>query len=198
MDVPRRRRARGDCSASWCSASSPRRPAEARWLHRRAARLARRSASRPSTRKRKRAMASACAPRSTHPTVWLLALVMFCCQTGSYGLTFWVPTIVKGLSGLQRVRKWDCSRPIPYVAAALGMVLVGWSSDRSGERFLHVAVPSVVGALGFIAVGLHACARARDAGAVRRRRRRLLHARPILGAAGKIPRSAALPQVRSR
>ena len=34
-----------------------------------------------------------------HPTVWLLALIMFCCQTGSYGLTLWVPTIIKGLSG---------------------------------------------------------------------------------------------------
>src|SRR5688572_6003646 len=34
-----------------------------------------------------------------HPTVWLLAIIMFCCQTGSYGLTLWVPTIIKGLSG---------------------------------------------------------------------------------------------------
>jgi ACS family tartrate transporter-like MFS transporter len=34
------------------------------------------------------------------------------------------------------------------------MVLVAMSSDRTGERFLHVAIPSVVGAAGFIAVGL--------------------------------------------
>src|SRR5689334_2874870 len=38
-----------------------------------------------------------------HPTVWLLALIMFCCQTGSYGLTLWVPTIVKGLSGFSNL-----------------------------------------------------------------------------------------------
>jgi MFS transporter, ACS family, tartrate transporter len=38
-----------------------------------------------------------------HPTVWLLALVLFCCQTGSYGLTLWVPTIVKGLSGFSNL-----------------------------------------------------------------------------------------------
>jgi MFS transporter, ACS family, tartrate transporter len=88
-----------------------------------------------------------------HPTVWLLAIVMFCCQTGSYGLTFWVPTIVNGLSGYSELEVGLFSA-IPYIAAAAGMVLVGRSSDRSGERFMHVAVPSLAGAVGFVAVGL--------------------------------------------
>ena len=87
-----------------------------------------------------------------HPTVWLLALVMFCCQTGSYGLTFWVPTIVKGLSGYTELEVGLFSA-IPYIAAAVGMVLVGRSSDRSGERFMHIVIPSVFGALGFMATG---------------------------------------------
>jgi ACS family tartrate transporter-like MFS transporter len=90
-----------------------------------------------------------------HPVVWLLAVVMFCCQTGSYGLTFWVPSIVKGLSGYTEVEV-GLFAAIPYVAAAIGMVLVSMSSDRTGERFLHVAIPSVVGAAGFIAVGYFA------------------------------------------
>jgi ACS family tartrate transporter-like MFS transporter len=89
----------------------------------------------------------------THPTVWLLALIMFCCQTGSYGLTLWVPTIVKGLSGYSDFQVGMFSA-IPYIAAAAGMVLVGRSSDRSGERFLHVAIPSFIGAIGFVATGL--------------------------------------------
>jgi MFS family permease len=88
----------------------------------------------------------------THPTVWLLAVIMFCCQTGSYGLSFWAPSIVNSLSGYT-VLEVGLLTAIPYIAAALGMLLIGWSSDRSGERFLHVAVPSVVGALGFLAVG---------------------------------------------
>jgi len=78
---------------------------------------------------------------------------MFCCQTGSYGLTLWVPTIVKGLSGYSDFEVGLFSA-IPYLAAAAGMILVGRSSDRSGERFLHVAIPSVIGALGFIATGM--------------------------------------------
>lgn len=88
-----------------------------------------------------------------HPTVLLLAIIMFCCQTGSYGLTLWVPTIVKGLSGYTDFEVGLFSA-VPYIAAAAGMILVGRSSDRSGERFLHVAIPSVVGALGFIATGM--------------------------------------------
>jgi ACS family tartrate transporter-like MFS transporter len=90
-----------------------------------------------------------------HPVVWLLAVVMFCCQTGSYGLTFWVPSIVNGLSGYTELEVGLFSA-IPYIAAALGMVLVSMSSDRTGERFLHVAIPTLVGAVGFIAVGMFA------------------------------------------
>jgi len=88
-----------------------------------------------------------------HPTVWLLALVMFCCQTGSYGLTLWVPTIVKGLSGFTNLEVGLFSA-VPYIAAALGMILIGASSDRSGERFLHLAIPTAIGALGFIATAV--------------------------------------------
>ncbi|MFM1885833.1 MAG: hypothetical protein RL026_990 [Pseudomonadota bacterium] len=85
-----------------------------------------------------------------HPTVWLLGLVLFACQCGSYGLTLWIPQIVKGLSGAGDLWVGFISA-IPYVAAAAGMVLIGASSDRHGERFWHVAVPSLVGAAGFAA-----------------------------------------------
>jgi MFS transporter, ACS family, tartrate transporter len=88
-----------------------------------------------------------------HPTVWFLAIIMFCCQFGSYGLTFWVPSVVKGLAGYSNLQVGFFSA-LPYIAAATGMVLLGRSSDHSGERFLHVAIPTAIGAVGFIAVGL--------------------------------------------
>lgn len=83
-----------------------------------------------------------------HPTVWHLALIMFACQSGSYGLTLWVPQILKGLSGLSDLGVGLISA-IPYLGAAIGMVLIGMSSDRSGERFLHIAVPCFIAAVGF-------------------------------------------------
>ena len=83
-----------------------------------------------------------------HPTVWLLALIMFTCQTGSYGLSLWIPQIVKHLSGLSDFLVGMITA-IPYFAAAVGMVLIGASSDRTGERFLHIAVPSFIAVIGF-------------------------------------------------
>jgi ACS family tartrate transporter-like MFS transporter len=83
-----------------------------------------------------------------HPTVWLLGLVIFACQAGSYGLTLWIPQIVQALSGLSDLEVSMISA-LPYAAAAVGMILIGRSSDRTGERFKHVAVPSFVAAVGF-------------------------------------------------
>jgi D-galactonate transporter len=89
----------------------------------------------------------------SHPTVWLLALIMFCCQTGSYGLTLWVPTIIKGLSGFTDFEV-GLFAAVPYIAAALGMILIGRSSDARNERFMHLAIPTAIGALGFIATAM--------------------------------------------
>jgi ACS family tartrate transporter-like MFS transporter len=84
-----------------------------------------------------------------HPTVWALTFVMFACQCGSYGLTYWVPQIVKSVSGLNDLEVGLLSA-IPYVAATAGMIFIGWNSDRSGERFLHIAIPCVIAAIGFV------------------------------------------------
>lgn len=85
-----------------------------------------------------------------HPTVWLLGLASFALQSGSYGLTFWIPQIVRGISGQSDLLVSFISA-LPYAVAAVGMVLIGRSSDRSGERFWHVAAPAMVGAAGFAA-----------------------------------------------
>ena len=42
-----------------------------------------------------------------------------------------------------------CVSAVPYVVAAIGMVIVGNHSDRTGERRWHVAVPMAIGAIGF-------------------------------------------------
>jgi ACS family tartrate transporter-like MFS transporter len=89
----------------------------------------------------------------THPTVWLLCLVLFCCQTGSYGLTLWIPQIVKGMSGQSDLLVGFISA-IPYIGATFAMLWLGASSDRRNERFLHVAIPSFIGAAGFVGSAL--------------------------------------------
>ncbi len=76
-----------------------------------------------------------------HPTVWWLAFVAFAFQTGSYGLQLWTPLIVKEWSGLSDLGVGFVSA-IPYIGASIGMVLIDASSDRTGERFMYIAVPS--------------------------------------------------------
>jgi len=86
----------------------------------------------------------------THPTVWLLALILFACQTGNYGLQFWIPQIVQGLSGYSNLTT-SMIAALPYAAAAVAMIVIARSSDRMGERLFHIAIPSAIAAVGFMA-----------------------------------------------
>jgi ACS family tartrate transporter-like MFS transporter len=85
-----------------------------------------------------------------HPMVWALGFVAFAFQCGSYGLTLWIPQIIKGFAGFTDFEVGMMSA-IPYFAAAIGMVAIGAHSDRTGERINHVAGSLLVGAVGFTA-----------------------------------------------
>jgi ACS family tartrate transporter-like MFS transporter len=81
--------------------------------------------------------------------VVLLTLGYFLAVTGGYGLTFWLPTLIKKASGSSNLVVSLIST-IPYLAGLFAMVLVGWSSDRLGERRWHTAVPLGVGFVGLL------------------------------------------------
>ena len=87
-----------------------------------------------------------------HPVVWKLALIMFACQTGSYGLTYWVTQVLDKSTNLSQLTVILLTA-IPYIGAALGMIFLGRSSDRRNERIWHIAIPTIIGACGFIATG---------------------------------------------
>jgi ACS family tartrate transporter-like MFS transporter len=74
-----------------------------------------------------------------HRNVILLALAYFCAITSAYGFNFWLPTILKGLSGYSNLRVSLLSA-LPYCAGLGAMLVVGWSSDRKGERRWHSAL----------------------------------------------------------
>ncbi len=78
--------------------------------------------------------------------IWLLALVYFGLNCASYGVSLWLPTLIRSLSGVSNFTVGLLSA-IPYVVAALAMVAVGLHSDRSGERRWHTALPAFGGAL---------------------------------------------------
>jgi len=75
--------------------------------------------------------------------VLLLTLCYFCAMTGSYGIAFWLPTIVKRLSGLSDMNV-TLLAAMPYVAGFVTQQLNGWHSDRAGERRWHAALPVIL------------------------------------------------------
>jgi MFS transporter, ACS family, tartrate transporter len=85
------------------------------------------------------------------PRVAALSLIYFTSVTANYGTTFFMPQIVKGL-GLSNLMTGFASA-IPYLVGMIGLVLWGWSSDRSQERRWHLIVASVVGCVGLAAAG---------------------------------------------
>ncbi len=83
------------------------------------------------------------------PRLWIVSVPYLGIVIAFYGVTFWLPQIVQASSGLGSAKVVLLSA-IPYVAATLGLVMVGASSDRHGERRWHVAAPCLIGALGFV------------------------------------------------
>jgi MFS transporter, ACS family, tartrate transporter len=81
--------------------------------------------------------------------IWMLAAVYFGLNTVAYGVSLWLPTLIRSLSGVSNFTVGMLSS-IPYVAAAVSMVAVGLHSDHSGERRLHTAMPAFAGALALI------------------------------------------------
>jgi MFS transporter, ACS family, tartrate transporter len=81
-----------------------------------------------------------------HPKVLLLALAYFCIVTGSYGIEFFLPSILQQWYHLKLdAITWLVILP-PMLALA-GQLFVGWNSDRTKERRFHVVVPIALGAL---------------------------------------------------
>ena len=87
------------------------------------------------------------------PGVWRLALVLFLIVTSGYGFSFFLPQIVKRLSGASdlAVGMWTA---IPFLVAAVGMITVATHSDRTGERRWHVAGCAALAATGLAASSL--------------------------------------------
>ena len=85
----------------------------------------------------------------TSPRLWIVSLPYFCVVIAFYGVTFWLPQILQAGSGYSAALVVLLSA-IPYVAATIGLATVGAHSDRTGERRWHVAVPCLIGALGFV------------------------------------------------
>jgi len=74
------------------------------------------------------------------PRVLLLGATLFLGLTSTYGIGLWMPKIVEKLSSAG-VSQVSLIASIPYLFALPVMLLLGWHSDREGERRWHSAIP---------------------------------------------------------
>ncbi len=130
----------------------PERPSDARWLE---------PAERDwlVTRLRDEETAAAASSHATFGRalrsgrLWLLACLYFTIIISFYGVSFWLPQILQSLSGMSDLRVTFLSA-LPYMVAAIGMVLVARRSDRTGQRAGLVAVSALVAVCGFAAAAM--------------------------------------------
>ena len=88
----------------------------------------------------------------TSRAFWLMSLIYFSFVMGLYGVSFWLPTIIKA-TGVTDALIIGLLSAIPFAAAVVAMLLVSRSADRSRERRWHIAIPAFVGRVGAGAVG---------------------------------------------
>ena len=85
----------------------------------------------------------------TQGRVWLMGLIYFSFVMGLYGISFWLPTIIKQ-TGISDALKIGLLSAIPWAFAVVAMVLVARHADRTGERRWHIAIPGLLGAVGLV------------------------------------------------
>lgn len=83
------------------------------------------------------------------PIGWTCALIWFCILASNYGVMFWLPQIVKGMSGLSSFQT-GIIVALPWAGSGIGLLLNAAHSDKTQERFFHVGVPAVLGGTGLI------------------------------------------------
>jgi MFS transporter, ACS family, tartrate transporter len=80
------------------------------------------------------------------PRVLLLALAYLCCVTANYGTEFFMPKLLETWYNL-KISQITYLVILPPIFALAAQMFVGWSSDRSGERRLHTAIPIAIGGI---------------------------------------------------
>jgi D-galactonate transporter len=87
-----------------------------------------------------------------NPRVLALSLVYFAAVAANYGVSFFLPQIIKGFGLSNEATGWVTA--IPYLIGVIAMVYWGHRSDAKRERKLHCAGALLVAALGIAGCAL--------------------------------------------
>jgi len=83
----------------------------------------------------------------SNPEVLKLCLAYFLWITGFWGFNYWMPTVLKGVSGWSNLAiGWLVV--IPMAFSLIAMLYIGHSSSKRGEKRWHGAIGLFIGAIG--------------------------------------------------
>jgi ACS family tartrate transporter-like MFS transporter len=81
--------------------------------------------------------------------VLLLTLAYFFMVTSVYGLNFFMPLLVKNLSGFSNMTV-SLIAALPYCCGLVSILVVGWHSDKTKERRWHTALAMMLASTGLL------------------------------------------------
>ena len=81
--------------------------------------------------------------------MWTMSAIYFTMAMSLYGVSFWLPTIIKGMGVTDNLEIGMLSS-LPWIAAVFSMLLFARSADKMRERRWHVVVPMLMGSTGLI------------------------------------------------
>jgi len=85
--------------------------------------------------------------------VLCLGMIEFGIVIGSYTFNFWVPQLIKSLSGQYSNTKVGILVMIPQLVGVIAMVVVSRSSDQRQERCHHAGIPVLLGGVALLLIG---------------------------------------------
>jgi D-galactonate transporter len=81
--------------------------------------------------------------------MWIMSAIYFTMAMSLYGVSFWLPTIIKGM-GVTDNLEIGLLSALPWIAAVFSMLLFARSADKMRERRWHVVIPMLMGSTGLI------------------------------------------------
>jgi D-galactonate transporter len=81
--------------------------------------------------------------------MWTMSAIYFTMAMSLYGVSFWLPTIIKGMGVTDNLEIGMLSS-LPWIAAVFSMLLFARSADKMRERRWHVVIPMLMGSTGLI------------------------------------------------
>ncbi|PUA18937.1 MFS transporter [Glaciimonas sp. PCH181] len=87
-----------------------------------------------------------------NPRVLLLAFAYVPIPLSIYGLSLWLPTLVKGFNSSDLMTGFLSA--IPFLFGVIGLLIVPRSSDKYNERYGHIIVCTLLAAAGLVGAAL--------------------------------------------